>query len=363
MKDRNEAPKEVSNSRYKFIDIAKGMGIILVLMGHFFIYRSPVTQVIYSFHMPLFFILSGIFLKGPDVDNEGIRGVGRYVWKKTKRLGLMYVLFFVLSVAAVAVFDRKTYPLKRIIRAFLGERLRTFHMGPIWFLLALYIIVLIYGFLYVCKCSKWNSWVKLILMLVLLLGAYRLPEYMERFEWSFAPLFINVIPMGLFFVLLGICFRKEILEIPSVSIGTRCIITVVAVALTFVLSFRYLGFMEFMTGGFGEDLFIFMFAAIAGTIAIVFGSSLLANHWPGTALAYVGKHTMVLLGLHRIVSYYCTKIFYAIFKIKIAPAISLPDRYAFLWTIFILLIILGLDAFIHWGAAKYKEIIRICVRQ
>ncbi|MBI4760810.1 MAG: acyltransferase family protein [Chloroflexota bacterium] len=50
--------------RIEFIDIARGIGILLVVLGHNdFGYISPFAhQVIYSFHMPLFFFLSGYFL-------------------------------------------------------------------------------------------------------------------------------------------------------------------------------------------------------------------------------------------------------------------------------------------------------------
>lgn len=47
------------------IDIAKGIGIVLVVLGHSpTVARwGPTLQLIYSFHMPLFFVLSGAVLK------------------------------------------------------------------------------------------------------------------------------------------------------------------------------------------------------------------------------------------------------------------------------------------------------------
>lgn len=48
------------------IDIARGLGIILVVLGHNWIVlheRDELFRVIYSFHLPLFFFLSGLFLK------------------------------------------------------------------------------------------------------------------------------------------------------------------------------------------------------------------------------------------------------------------------------------------------------------
>lgn len=54
--------------RVAYVDIAKGIGIILVVMGHNdFALISPFAhKLIYSFHMPMFFFMSGMFFK-PDV--------------------------------------------------------------------------------------------------------------------------------------------------------------------------------------------------------------------------------------------------------------------------------------------------------
>ncbi len=54
--------------RVQYIDIAKGIGIVLVVMGHNdFALISPFAhKLIYSFHMPMFFFMSGMFFK-PDV--------------------------------------------------------------------------------------------------------------------------------------------------------------------------------------------------------------------------------------------------------------------------------------------------------
>lgn len=39
--------------------VARGIGIICVVLGHLF--HNEIKTVVYTFHMPLFFILSGIF--------------------------------------------------------------------------------------------------------------------------------------------------------------------------------------------------------------------------------------------------------------------------------------------------------------
>ena len=67
-------------------DILKGIGIILVVMGHV-THDMPLKNWIYAFHMPLFFLLSGIFFK-PTFEN----------WKKSsKRLLIPYIFFAIVS--------------------------------------------------------------------------------------------------------------------------------------------------------------------------------------------------------------------------------------------------------------------------
>lgn len=51
------------SKRKDYLDIAKGIGIILVVMAHAMTRLSYLWVVINSFHMPLFFIISGILYK------------------------------------------------------------------------------------------------------------------------------------------------------------------------------------------------------------------------------------------------------------------------------------------------------------
>ena len=53
--------------RYRFIDIARGIAIIVVVLGHSFSSADcPMNKMILGFHMPLFFFLSGVFAKCLD---------------------------------------------------------------------------------------------------------------------------------------------------------------------------------------------------------------------------------------------------------------------------------------------------------
>ena len=46
--------------RHNYIDICKAIGIILVILGHTYQIPDILLSIIYSFHMPMFFMLSGL---------------------------------------------------------------------------------------------------------------------------------------------------------------------------------------------------------------------------------------------------------------------------------------------------------------
>lgn len=65
--------REMNKDRISWIESLKGIGIILVVLGHTF---WGGTKVIYAFHMPLFFFVSGMLFK------EETRNPKKYLIKK-----------------------------------------------------------------------------------------------------------------------------------------------------------------------------------------------------------------------------------------------------------------------------------------
>ena len=66
------------------IDILKGIGIMLVILGHCLEWENPVTRLIYSFHMPLFFLVSGYFFQKYKIKDQIKKDYNRlivpYLW-------------------------------------------------------------------------------------------------------------------------------------------------------------------------------------------------------------------------------------------------------------------------------------------
>ena len=57
--------------RLRWIDIAKGIGIVSIILGH---QGVPLLGFVYMYHLPVFFLLSGYTLKAGPVDAAFLRG-------------------------------------------------------------------------------------------------------------------------------------------------------------------------------------------------------------------------------------------------------------------------------------------------
>lgn len=75
----------MKSEQWKWVDIAKGIGIILVLLGHFNI-PDTLRAEIYTFHIPLFFFLSGVVFNGH-------KPINRFLGDEAKRMIVPYYLY------------------------------------------------------------------------------------------------------------------------------------------------------------------------------------------------------------------------------------------------------------------------------
>ena len=93
-----------SKKRVDWIDFVKGIAILCVVWKHIKVETDCFGKVICAFHMPIFFILSGIllFMKN-DIKNTGTK---RFLLKKAASLLWPYLIFSLLSLAVLVVRHR-----------------------------------------------------------------------------------------------------------------------------------------------------------------------------------------------------------------------------------------------------------------
>lgn len=82
--------------RIKYIDLCKGLGILMVTWGHITKLDNPVDTWAASFKMAIFFVAAGYLIRYADsYQTQTLKG---YSVKLLKSLMLPYVLFSILSI-------------------------------------------------------------------------------------------------------------------------------------------------------------------------------------------------------------------------------------------------------------------------
>lgn len=141
--------------RYKELDLMKGIGILLVYLGHSFNFPNFkwtkilffLGNTVYSFHMPLFFFISGLLSN----TNKEIN-LEKFYKGKLKRLLIPY-----LFINAIDFFPRTLFP-KLVNSEFGGVKEVLFYGTKIsWFVYTLFIIFMFFPFLdkYILKKDKY----------------------------------------------------------------------------------------------------------------------------------------------------------------------------------------------------------------
>ena len=146
----------MKKKRIEWIDVAKGIAIILVMIGHYVSFGSQIRNFIFAFHMPLFFILSGYTFKFLDDKKE--------ILKKTKKEIIRFLLpaFFLTIIGQIIIklfwnWNNLSYKasfllaLKRILWGngvdYDWKGIHFYALGMPWFLITLVIAKLICNYL------------------------------------------------------------------------------------------------------------------------------------------------------------------------------------------------------------------------
>lgn len=85
--------------RDKSIDIAKGIGIFLVVVGHGFSGKTNIEILIYGFHMAFFFIISGMLYGQKNIDYQFD------FYKKFRTLIIPYIFFELMWCVCLAIMN------------------------------------------------------------------------------------------------------------------------------------------------------------------------------------------------------------------------------------------------------------------
>lgn len=189
------------SKRIAWVDQIKGLGIFLVVYGHNF----PITEkYIYSFHMPLFFLIGGLF--HPKTQHSFS------IIKRSKSILTPYFIWSFLLFLFWLVLGRfygesstlNLSVLKNFIGIFYAQGGQEYmDWGiPLWFIPTIFLSFVLFYIIQIIK----NLYIQISVLLVFILSGFLLPKLFHiKFIWS-----LDVALVSLIFYALGYYGKKTL---------------------------------------------------------------------------------------------------------------------------------------------------------
>lgn len=293
----------MEQKRLNYFDMAKGIGIFLVVLGHIEFISTPLRGFIVSFHMPLFFIISGMLLSLSDDLNKDFKSV---FFRKLSRLMIPYFCFSILYsvIEAGFYFFGGAGSLTDIFKnIYLSVCLHG--VSVLWFLPALFFGELLFLFL-----QKKISYVKLcIFSLLIVFAAYFLNiglSYLNivlgSLPWYFfLQYFLIMLVRILFayiFIIAGYLFSKFLFRF-SLPDWLGVLSGILLLFVTFFIS-QINGVVDMHFLVF-NNIFLYYLASLMGSFGLILICKSLerfSQALPLRFLQYYGKNSLVIMATH-----------------------------------------------------------------
>lgn len=298
---------EKLHSRIRTIDVARFYGMVLVYYGHIVeqvMYTGSAEaaaqyKFIYSFHMPLFFLLAGTV-----VADKKLSLPFSQFFKRTLALRLVPYVFFSILMAIASLFISGWFPLGALTDS--GAYLKSFVATltgfpafciPLWFMALLISVELFHAL--VSRVIQRSS-VLILTAVFLYFGGYYLNDAYNFVANQHAFWFINEVPVVYVFYVAGVLLKKSGVltrEFPKLWTWLGAVICLCLVVLTFDLNdgpFRLIQAVVIVLSGHG-DIILFPITAFIGSLFILFAA---ASSPVWGWLSFLGKNALSLFCLN-----------------------------------------------------------------
>ena len=276
--------------RIYWINLSKVIGMYLMIIGHLAIINDYVIQLIFSFHMPLFFIMSGMF-HHPRALRETFGKVVKSLFVPFAIMTLIWIMYYFICRIKnhLPLSDFWSYIAGSIISP--GHDFLMFHPLCIylWFIMALAIIKIL--------ASVFNN--KALHCIVSVLGVL-LDIILTRLHISL-PLTLNSVLITMPFFTIGYMFSSFFTHKFS-SITETCLL-VFGVLVVFVAG-TYNGTVDININLYGNNIILYLICGIAGSIAVFSLSKLLHVMIPREhkIINVLSNGTLLMVGFSKFLS-------------------------------------------------------------
>lgn len=265
--------------RINYLDYIKGFTLILVILGHIYIPTNPIKIWLCSFHVPLFFIVSGFLSNNKNID------IKTTIIKKFKSLMIPYILFGLVFFIFKAKFN---LAINLTIDNYILSLLTTSNLGALWFLPTLFIIEVIFSIL---NRSKLHDFIKIAIIVVLfLIGLNGNNYYINPY---IIVLYRSLVGFG-FFMLGNYAFKY----IKKIEVSYLIIFLIFLLSINLSLKNECVD----LWGLVFNNKVLYVISSLVGSLVIVLFFKKISDKFENIKLLnYIALNSLIIMSTHQIV--------------------------------------------------------------
>ena len=281
----------MEKKRFRSIDIARGIAMVSIVLGH--LGNPTINRVVFTYHLPIFFLITGYFFKPED-------GYREFLSKKWRQLLVPYFFtccLMCLFCVLYSIYSGQNWLMELGSYAYASlygagdSYVEPFYIkaiGAIWFLWATF-----WGELFLKKLLTLKTWIRWIIVAFILV----LCCFSWRIIWL--PLSIQAGGVALFYMYLGYVLKQEMPKIKEALTTKRKVLLV-------VFCFAMWGLMIYQFEAFwlvhceiGNGL-LDILGSLCGCYLLIIASGFLDRKTKliSKVCAFYGKYSLLFLSIH-----------------------------------------------------------------
>lgn len=287
--------------RYVWLDMAKGAGIMLMILGHMFSLGGRLRTSIYTFHMPMFFVISGYLCsyqrERRDFLLRRVKGLMAPYWQE--QLAELMLLFWLMLHENGWQMQRQAQELGHHIIGALAARSMddgrfltgTQLIGPIWFVPCLFVADFIFAQI-MRRTEQMPA--KEAARTILFSLCMTAGVFISR-KISFLPYSADVALFSLAFLYLGYLIRQYAHRYKKAAPGILALLSAV-----WLVHLTGYGTIELAVRHYPQFPLCALVSASGSVIFLWLVKRLEGIGWIRAPLAFVGRHSLLYLSVHTL---------------------------------------------------------------
>lgn len=295
--------KAATTNRIKYIDIAKGLGMLMVVWGHIMIV-GRLYEFVYAIHMPLFFFLAGLMF-----NNEKYASLLHLLKSRAKSLLLPYVVFSVITWVVWVGYSSiagnvENYfaPLLQTVIA-QGSAGYLEHNVPLWFVTCLFVTEVAYYFI-----AKTKAVANIVICVFCAAVGYFMINNTLVFDFTKLPWSMEAAMSALLFYSIGNLFKEHysLNWVPGFTKNKKSIswLCVLVFTVTILILAPVNGHVTMGSNSLGNNVVLFYILAFLGIAStVLFSSAIEQINCPVVSkvtgfMGWIGKNSFYFMAIH-----------------------------------------------------------------